>query len=265
MGDALDREGVDLVAVLVERRVLVAVVDVAEQLGRPVGVDAVCADAVDGPYPHDLCASYDAIAQISGMPGWVLRSRPWCSPRKPTLRGALMPLCPTNYTSSGKDVIAVDLVRRGLLVAKPSFSMTRLDAPLCGSVNATTLSRPRRPVRDVERDLPELGREALAPAVREASSSRPRSRGVPSKTVRERLRGRRARRSRSRRTSSSRGRARPSRGRRARASRRRSRGSSRRPSSCRRAGRRTARRTGRGAESRAARRASAASRRTRRS
>ena len=49
MRDGLDRERVDVVAVAVERRLLVPMLLVAQQLHRPVGVGTMRADAIDSP------------------------------------------------------------------------------------------------------------------------------------------------------------------------------------------------------------------------
>jgi hypothetical protein len=53
-----------VVAVALERRVLVAVLDVAQQLGGPVRVGALGAHAVHGPYADDLGAFDDAVLQF---------------------------------------------------------------------------------------------------------------------------------------------------------------------------------------------------------
>src|SRR4051794_41950349 len=51
---------------MVERRVRVPVLDVAQELGRPVGVRALRADAVHGPYADHLRPAHDTIAQVAG-------------------------------------------------------------------------------------------------------------------------------------------------------------------------------------------------------
>jgi hypothetical protein len=53
-----------VVAIVVERRVLVAVLDVPEQFGGPVRVGPLCADAIHGPDTDDFRAFDDAVLQL---------------------------------------------------------------------------------------------------------------------------------------------------------------------------------------------------------
>ena len=200
--DALDREGVQVVAVGVERGVFMAMLDVAEQLRHPVGVGSVRAHAIHSPDANHLRVAYHAITQFCNGASRCCGYGHETLPRTDSPPG----LCPSVRRithSSVKNVVAVVLVGRRSLVDEPEFLH---DPPRCTVVRERVrdnVVEAERSECDLERDLAELGREALAPAVGGRSSSRPRSRAARRTRCAESAARDRRRRSRSRRTSTS--------------------------------------------------------------
>ena len=69
VGHAPDLEAVEVVAVVLQRRVLEPVLAVVQQLRRPVGARTVGTEAVDGPDPDDLRVAHDVLDSGDGSCG----------------------------------------------------------------------------------------------------------------------------------------------------------------------------------------------------